>query len=142
MGKSRVQTRVEPDTKHQIDEYAEDRDIGDAEALRRLIRAGLAAEGHPVTAADGGTKPLLERLAAPRTVGIGALIGLLGVGFMSLAGLFVNSGDLMVALGLFTAGTALTVVTAAVVVTATLAQLALARPLRGLLGLNTDGETA
>jgi hypothetical protein len=145
MGKTRVQTRVEPDTKSQIDDYAEDRDIGDAEALRRLIRSGLAAEGHAVTTADGGpeTNTLLERLAAPLTVGIGAALLAFAAGLMTAAGLLAANGSLAVALVALGLSTVFMILAAGTVVTAALAQLALARPLRGLVGLAVEeSETA
>lgn len=142
MGKSRVQTRVEPDTKHQIDAYAEEAGVGDAEALRRLIRTGLAAEGHPVTATDGGTKPLLERIAAPFTVWIAASLGVLSVGSVTFATSLLNSGSVTLALGLLTVGVILAAAMAVAATAAALAQLALARPLRGLVLPAEEAETA
>lgn len=136
MGKSRVQTRVEPDTQEKIDEYAEERNVGDAEALRRLIRTGLAAEGHPVTAADGGTP--LERIASPNTI----FLSMLGVMVTALcyisAWYLANTGDAMLAVGVLGLGAFTLVMSAAISVAAALAQLALARPLRGLVGLSTE----
>lgn len=142
MGKSRVQTRVEPDTKHQIDVYREEAGVGDAEALRRLIRAGLAAEGHPVTTTDGGPRSLLERIAAPFTIHIAAILGVLSVTTVTLAASLLNSGSVTVALGLLTIGVLLAAAMAVTTTAAALAQLALARPLRGLVVGTKDGETA
>jgi len=142
MGKTRVQTRVEPDTKSQIDEYAEARDIGDAEALRRLIRSGLAAEGHPVTAADGGTKSLLERLAAPSTVGLSAIFLLFSAALMGLAGVLASNGTLAAALVTLGISTVLMLLALGTVWAAVLAQLALAQPLRGLVFNVEESETA
>jgi len=130
MGKQRVQTRVEPDTKNRIDEYAEDRDIGDAEALRRLIRSGLANEGHPVTAADGGSP--LERLASPKTVLLG--VGLMLLATAALGGALVTSFTLPLAI----VGTVIVTLGVLTIWTATLAQIALAKPLKGLLGLSPE----
>ncbi len=51
MARQRVQTRCDDDTVAAIDEYREagdTPDISEAEAVRRLLRAGLAAKGHPV----------------------------------------------------------------------------------------------
>jgi hypothetical protein len=138
MGKSRVQTRVEPDTKSQIDEYAEDRDIGDAEALRRLIRSGLANEGYPVTATDGGTKPLLEQLASTRAVGSG-LISLFGsAALWILSYTLVLNSMVPLAFAVFVLGAVFLISAAIIFVVAALAQLALAEPLRGLVGLATE----
>jgi hypothetical protein len=42
--KERYQTRLDPDDAAAVDEFAEEREIGEAEAVRRLIRAGIEAE--------------------------------------------------------------------------------------------------
>jgi len=42
--KERYQTRLDPDDAAAVDEFAEQREIGEAEAVRRLIRAGIEAE--------------------------------------------------------------------------------------------------
>lgn len=131
MAKSRVQTRVEPDTKEQIDKYAEEREIGDSEAVRRLIRSGLAAEGHPVIFADGGTP--LERLASPNNIIIG-LLGLFVTSICYISFWFLNSaGDTIPALVVGILGVFTTVLTAGIMLGAVLAQIALARPLRDLV---------
>jgi CheY-like chemotaxis protein len=135
MGKEPLTTRLDADTKQEVENYADERDIGQTEAARRLIRSGLAAEGHAVTTADGGpeAKTLLERLASPLTVIIGGALLAFATGLMTAAGLLASNGTLtaaVVALGLSTVIMALATGT---VVTAALAQLALARPLRGLV---------
>ncbi|WP_340102280.1 hypothetical protein [Salinibaculum salinum] len=144
MGKEPLTTRLDADTKQEVENYAEDRDIGQTEATRRLIRSGLAAEGHAVTTADGGpeTKTLLERLASPLTVGIGAALLAFALGLMTAAGLLASNGTLtaaVVALGLSTVVAALAT---GIIGTAALAQMALERPLRGLLPLAKESETA
>lgn len=48
MGKSRAQTRIDPDTESRVEEYADEREISESEALRRLIEAGLTDKGYPV----------------------------------------------------------------------------------------------
>jgi hypothetical protein len=53
MAKEPLTTRLDADTKRQVENYADEHDIGQTEAARRLIRAGLAEEGYPVAAADG-----------------------------------------------------------------------------------------
>jgi hypothetical protein len=76
MGKSRVQTRVEPDTQEQIQAYQDEKDIGQAEALRRLIKTGLATEGHPVDESDSGGTPL-DRLSK-RLIGLATMLLTIG----------------------------------------------------------------
>jgi len=49
-----VQTRVEPDTKDILERYAEDHDINQSKALRRMVHRQLDAEGYGVAATDGG----------------------------------------------------------------------------------------
>lgn len=44
--KPRLQTRAENDTAAAVEAYADDHDIGESEAVRRLIRAGLIEQGH------------------------------------------------------------------------------------------------
>jgi len=41
MPKKTLTTRLDPDTKEEVEAYAEKYDIGQTEASRRLIRAGL-----------------------------------------------------------------------------------------------------
>jgi len=60
MPKEPITTRLDPDIKSEVENYAEDRDIGQTEAARRLIRAGLTAEGHPIAATDGGVVTATE----------------------------------------------------------------------------------
>lgn len=50
MGRERLQTRADSDTVEQVQDYQEDRDISDSEAVRRLLRRGLQAEGYRPTA--------------------------------------------------------------------------------------------
>lgn len=58
-----VETRLEDDTVDQIDEYAEvaESDISRAEAMRRLLYAGLEAEG--MTNGDDGDNGTSEQYA-------------------------------------------------------------------------------
>lgn len=57
MGKTRWQTRLDPDDTERVEEYRDDRDLSDAEAVRRLLREGLDAVEEPDEAvADGGWK--------------------------------------------------------------------------------------
>ena len=44
--KPRLQTRAENDTAEAVEAYADEQDIGESEAVRRLIRAGLIENGY------------------------------------------------------------------------------------------------
>jgi len=44
--KPRLQTRAENDTANAVEAYADEHDIGESEAVRRLIRAGLIEQGY------------------------------------------------------------------------------------------------
>jgi hypothetical protein len=144
--KKQVQTRIASDTNDQLERYQEERDISQADAVRRLIRSGLANEGYPVAATDGGSArsiedTTLEKIGSPRTIGIATAIMLLGFGFMLLGAWFAQSNlwwPALASLGImavaYTTGAALSA-------TAALAQLALARPLRGLVGIGPKEET-
>lgn len=44
--KPRLQTRAENDTANAVEAYADEHDIGESEAVRRLIRAGLIENGY------------------------------------------------------------------------------------------------
>ena len=63
MARELVQTRADADTVETLEAFAEERDITRSEAIRRLIRTGLAQEGHPVAATDGAGQ-LTNRLEA------------------------------------------------------------------------------
>jgi hypothetical protein len=130
MGKSRIQTRVEPDTEHQIDKYAEDRDIGESEAIRRLIRSGLAAEGYPVTFADGGR---LNRIASTRTVLGGAVVLLLGVGLLAIAATGATGGSIGLALAMLGLATVTMLLGLLTMLAAVVANIALGHSTRDLL---------
>jgi len=49
-----VQARVEPDTKEMVEQYAEERNISQSKAARRMLHRQLNAEGYGVAATDGG----------------------------------------------------------------------------------------
>jgi hypothetical protein len=53
--KPKIQCRIERDTNEAIEEYIENQpeEISQSEAVRHLLRAGLAEKGYPVAAADG-----------------------------------------------------------------------------------------
>ena len=130
--KPKIQCRIERDTDESIRAYRDelDDDISQSEAVRHLLRAGLAAKGHPVAATDGGGPGPLERIASRQTAALGAL--LLGLSLIPLwtAATATTTTTALVALGLAAIPMGLGVAT---IWAATLAQLALARPLRSLL---------
>ena len=61
MARELIQTRADGDTVEALEEFAEESDITRSEAIRRLVRSGLAQQGHPVKAADGAGQ-LTDRL--------------------------------------------------------------------------------
>jgi hypothetical protein len=61
MARELVQTRADADTVESLEAYAEEADISRSEAIRRLLRTGLAEHGHGVAAADGSGQ-LADRL--------------------------------------------------------------------------------
>jgi len=142
MAKEPITTRLDADTKQQVENYADEHDIGQTEAARRLIRAGLAEEGYPVAATDGGAKTLLERIAAPSTVMLGSVFLLVSAGLMGLAGVLASNGTFAGAFVTLGLSTVLMLLAVGTIITATLAQLALAQPLRGLVFNVEESETA
>jgi len=50
--KPKAQARIEHDTKRVIDQYAEDRNVGNARAIRELLRRGAASEGYQIGAPE------------------------------------------------------------------------------------------
>jgi hypothetical protein len=77
--KPKVQTRLSPDVKEQLDSYQDSRDITQAVATRRLIEAGLEAE--PIEVDDLDTEgeefdtTLNQRMRTGQMVG-GAVIAI------------------------------------------------------------------
>jgi antitoxin component of RelBE/YafQ-DinJ toxin-antitoxin module len=53
--KQQIFTRVDPDVKEEIENYCDDRGVTQSEAVRRFVNRGLANEGYPVPATDGGS---------------------------------------------------------------------------------------
>jgi len=74
MARERIQTRADADTLSQVEQYAEDREISESEAVRRLVRTGLIEKGYR----DGEVGELAAANIAPlvREVG-GAMIGVI-----------------------------------------------------------------
>jgi len=54
MARELVQARADADTVDGIEEYAEERDISRSEAIRRLLRAGLAVEKRAAADSEEG----------------------------------------------------------------------------------------
>jgi len=78
MARERIQTRDDADVKAAVEQYADDADVSEAEAVRRLVRTGLAVEGYdsPAVAPDeieGYSKAEMNQYV--RLIG-GALVGL------------------------------------------------------------------
>jgi len=140
--KPKIQCRIERDTDESIGAYRDelDDDISQSEAVRHLLRAGLAAKGHPVAGADAGDEGPLERLADLTTLLLGAALlalSLVPLGAAAAAAAASSTTAALVGLGLAAVPLGLGV---AAIAAALLAQLALARPLRGLVGLRGVGR--
>jgi hypothetical protein len=58
--KQQVQTRIAKDTNQTLESYQEEHGLSQADALRRLTRTGLIAQGYDIPTADGGR--VLDRL--------------------------------------------------------------------------------
>lgn len=83
MPQDRYQTRLPADDAERVDDYVENRDISQAEAVRRLIRAGLEVErddGEIVDTRDMATAGVNERARQSGTV-----LMLLMLGFLTAA---------------------------------------------------------
>jgi hypothetical protein len=48
MTRERIQTRDDPDVKEAVEDMADEKDISQSEAVRRLVRTGLAVKGYDV----------------------------------------------------------------------------------------------
>jgi len=48
MAREKVQTRCDSDTTDAIENYADEHDVSESEAVRRLIRAGLIHHGYEI----------------------------------------------------------------------------------------------
>lgn len=76
MTRDRIQTRADDDMIERIDAYADDEDVSRAEALRRLLRAGLIHEGYltPVDALEDDDERSTAHMDPRVRVAGGALI--------------------------------------------------------------------
>jgi hypothetical protein len=63
MARERIQTRDDRDVKEAVEQMADEKDITEAEAVRRLIRTGLTVEGYdaPGTVGTEAVEQLAER---------------------------------------------------------------------------------
>jgi hypothetical protein len=65
MARKRIQTRDDRDVKEAVERMAEDKEITEAEAVRRLVRTGLAVKGYDspgvVSVGSDDVKQLAER---------------------------------------------------------------------------------
>jgi hypothetical protein len=137
MAKEPITTRLDADTKQEVENYAEDHGIGQTEAARRLIRSGLADEGYPVAAADGGgtnTETFLERLASERVMNLGALLIAVALGT------FIVAPSPPLAIGLL--AVCVGALGALTVWASTAAWYMLGRSVRDRLPFAEEGETA
>lgn len=112
MVKPTIGGRVPQDLKEEFDEFAEEHDLSQTDALRRLLRAGLEAENEPDRpAAGGGGQGFVERLASIKTIGVALALQIVALGLWTSAAL-LPGGAFVEALILVLAGTvALTLAT-------------------------------
>jgi predicted transcriptional regulator len=91
MGKKKIQARLDPETKEQLDKYATDVDISKSEAVRRAVRQKLADEDYPVPTADGGIsqseyEDLKQAEEATQRLTVGSIVaGLIFIGTVTVA---------------------------------------------------------
>lgn len=126
-----LQSRVEHATKEAVEDYAENNDLSQSEAVRRLIQSGLAQEGYNVE----GSRSWLERIASVRTILSGTSLLVISAIIYTASYASATSGFTTAAVIMIVLGTATLVVSLVLTTSAALAQLALARPLRRLVGL-------
>ena len=80
MAREKYQTRLAADMAEKVDEYKDELDISQAEAIRRLIEAGLEAEA---SAETGGET---ERAAQRGTIYFIIIVGLLTLNLIATLG--------------------------------------------------------
>lgn len=83
MAREKYQTRLPADMAEKVDEYKDENDISQAEAVRRLIDTGLKVERQDGELVDMSERSVARMNETARTAG-GALIGLL-VLFLALS---------------------------------------------------------
>lgn len=139
MAKPTISGRVPHDLKEEFDEYADRHEITKSVAQRRLIRAGLDAETDAGQEQSGGAGGMLERLASPRVVTHAAAFLLVTALSWGMVVLLPTAGTATVVLLAATGGVTL-LLAALTMLAAALAQIALNRPLTGLLRTAPDGR--
>lgn len=82
--RTRVQTRCDPKTIDKLDDYIDDNEISESEAVRRLIRTGLHIHGYKIEDYEQVQRAALGRYL----VALIALLGLFGV----FIGVFIGAG--------------------------------------------------
>ena len=84
--RERVQTRCDPETIDALQEYIDEHDVSQAEAVRRLIRVGLHIHGYQIKEYEQAIEHQRARLSAYLA---GAVLLLV---FGLFVGLFVGGG--------------------------------------------------
>jgi predicted transcriptional regulator len=132
MSKPLISVRVPNDLKEEFDEYADQRGISKSVAMRRLLWAGLEAKTESEEEQSGGAGGMLERIASLRTVTHAAAFLLVTALSWGMVVLLPTAGTATVVLLAATGGVTL-LLAALTMLAAALAQIALNRPLTGLL---------
>jgi hypothetical protein len=81
MARERVQTRCDPDTIDGIEQYADEQNLSQSEAVRRLIRTSLHRKGYEIEDYEE-----VERAAMRHVLIMTAMVGVLAL----LVGLFAG----------------------------------------------------
>jgi hypothetical protein len=82
MAREKYQTRLPADMAEKVDEYKDENDISQAEAVRRLVESGLEAQNEP----DDETDDEIERAAQKGTIYFLILVGLLSLNLVVTLG--------------------------------------------------------
>jgi len=127
----KVQFRMDHDVHESFERYQSDHDLNKSEAGRTLVRIGLNTRGYSAT---GSTGSPLETVASPWLMAAGGLALVFGALVMGVGALLASSPTTVYLLA--AGGAALVSVGTALVLVAALAQVLLADPLAGLIGLD------
>jgi Arc/MetJ-type ribon-helix-helix transcriptional regulator len=140
MGNEMFQARLSDDFAEEVHEFRQNNYMSKSEAVRHLLRRGLEAEAESDGASEEPhTTSILERIANGRLLvpsTVGAIIGTLLPAYGVLA---VQQGDVVVGSVVMVLALVLLVVSTIGAASVVIAQLALAKPLRGLVGLGVGG---
>lgn len=152
MGNELFQARVDDDFATEVHEYRDENHMSKSETVRKALRELVQEDntqdtmGEAVAEAEADargpdTSTLLERLAAPSMVLNGLGLVVLTLVSWGLTSLYLEAGRTALALLTFGIGGASLLSGTTIVVVAALAQLALAKPLSGLVPFTTrEGE--